>query len=288
MNTGCPLCSQEYPDPFYSFPHFSIERCRNCGAWITLPKPTSENAVECNYEDDYYEAWAVNEQGLGNLIKIKTATFNIVLKNLERFIRPGNLLDIGCAMGFSLAAAQIRGWSPYGVDISSYAGNIARRTFGDRIYIGDFLKINLPKDFFDAVTMYDLFEHISNYGDAISKVKETIKKGGMLVIVTPSTSSLSAKIYRGFWPHIKFEHKIYMNPCNISVFLNKHGFEVLKIKNTLKVLNLYYVFSQFKKYPLPLVTRTAKALERLIPQKIKLKTLCVPCGEMSVFAKRLK
>jgi SAM-dependent methyltransferase len=266
-----------------------IERCCNCGIWITTPPPTNslKQTVECEYEDDYYTSWAINEQGFENLKKIKSATFDIILKTLEKFLKPGTLLDVGCAMGFSLDEAKNRGWNPYGIDISRYACKIARQNFGDNVYIGEFLKTDLPRDFFYAVTMHDFMEHLDKPDCAISKAKNILKKGGILVIVTPSTSSLTAKIFGRFWPHIKFEHKIYMNPYNISVFLRRYNFRVLEVKNTLKVFNLCYVINQFKKYPLPFITTTMNILERLIPQQIKLKTFCVSCGEISVFAKKL-
>ncbi|MFA4888562.1 MAG: class I SAM-dependent methyltransferase, partial [Candidatus Omnitrophota bacterium] len=51
----------------------------------------------------------------------KIYTFQMRLDDIEKYSSGKKILDIGCAMGLFLEAAQMRGWDPYGIEVSEYA-----------------------------------------------------------------------------------------------------------------------------------------------------------------------
>ena len=51
-------------------------------------------------------------------------------------VTPGVALDVGCSMGIVLDQLRQRGWTPYGVDVSAYATEYARREFGLNVFTG--------------------------------------------------------------------------------------------------------------------------------------------------------
>ena len=116
------------------------------------------------------------------------ARTELTLAMLERLgIRaPARVLDVGCGWGATLEALERRGYQAAGVDIS-------RRTLEqldrpDRVlYIAD-LSRDLPADAggFDAVLALDVIEHIDDDGDAVSKLGQLARPGGVVIVSVPA------------------------------------------------------------------------------------------------------
>ena len=70
------------------------------------------------------------------------------------------MLDVGCATGEFLAAAKARGWEGYGVETSAIAADYAARTYGVQIHVGALDSVPWPAGWFDAVTLWDVIEHV--------------------------------------------------------------------------------------------------------------------------------
>ncbi len=135
---SCDICNGKGFLPYFKnvINGCSILKCKNCGVWILDPIPSDEDREKL-YQDDYYARWGYGADNLESIRGIKKKFYSAVLKDIETYIKPAKILDIGCAMGFSLEAASERGWQPYGIEISEFAAKIAKKVFGDNIKIGD-------------------------------------------------------------------------------------------------------------------------------------------------------
>jgi cyclopropane fatty-acyl-phospholipid synthase-like methyltransferase len=99
---------------------------------------------------------------------------------------PARVLDVGCGWGTTLEALERRGYQTAGVDIS-------RRTLEklDRperlLYTAD-LSRDLPPEAsgFDTVLALDVIEHIDDDRDAVTKLEQLARPGGVVIVSVPA------------------------------------------------------------------------------------------------------
>lgn len=189
-----------------------------------------------------------------------------------------SLLDVGCGLGVFLELAKKAGVKKVmGVEISNFAIKECKKK-GLSVYR------KFPKGNFDIVTLQDSIEHFTNPIDELQKVYKVLKPGGLLLVITPDTASLSKKVLGRFWFHWKKdEHLSYFNPKNIRIFLEKNGFEIIKIQPAKQYLTLRYVLERAKSR---LPQSIWKTVMMLTNSKIFNLVFPVTIGEMEVWARK--
>lgn len=182
---------------------FGLRHCDACGLEFMWPQPSWEE-IERIYSADYYATWDMKEGESESTGRMKRLTFARRLRELRPLVSAGRVLDIGTATGFFLDEVKlVPGYEPYGIEVSEYAGGIARGKFGaDRIHIGTLETAPFPPDFFAAVTMSDLIEHVQDPHRALQQTRRLLQPGGVAMIVTPDAASLSRKVLGGRWTHL--------------------------------------------------------------------------------------
>lgn len=261
-------------------------KCSGCGLVYINPQP-SDTEIAALYSEDYYKPWGLDTDS-STVSEMKIFTFDEKLAAVERFIGKGKVLDIGCATGFFLEAARKRGWDVFGVEISPYSAAIAKERFGeDRVFNGP-LEGALYKDtFFDAVFMSDLIEHVKDIGGFLREVFRIVRRGGIIAIVTPNIESLSYRLMRSSWPHLKMEHLYYFSSSTMKRLLEREGFNPVHSSAATKALNLSYIERQFSTYPMPVLTPALKMMARVLPEWLKNRKLMVHTGELFVIAEKV-
>lgn len=249
------------------------------------PIPTAEK-LRTIYQEDYYKSWGITCDNGDSTRCMKHDTFRNRIKRLSGLIKPRKVLDVGCATGFFLEAAAQEGWTVFGVELSEYAAAMARKTFGDHIFSGTLEEAHYADGFFDLVTLSDIVEHIPCPLDFLHEARRILSQDGMLMIVTPDVTSLTAKLMGRRWSHFKEEHLHYFSPETIARLLGESGFAVESIEPATKCLNIAYIVNQFKVYPHPLITPLCRGAELMLPTSFMKKNMQFRCGEMLVLAKK--
>jgi 2-polyprenyl-3-methyl-5-hydroxy-6-metoxy-1,4-benzoquinol methylase len=281
----CPVCdSTKFHEKFKKSESNFIE-CHKCGFITIFPRPDPMD-IEKIYSQTYYKSWGM-EKGENTAVRdMKMKTASRLLRQIDKFKNNGNLLDIGCAAGHFLETAAQQGWQCYGVEISEYSATLAKEKFGDRIYCCSFEDAPLPEAFFDCIIMSDVLEHFQNPNPVLRKIWTILKEDGIMVVVTPDSGSLSARLLKSKWTHFKLEHLIYFNRRNINSYLNKFNFISLEIRAAVKSLNLQYIQSQFTVYPHSVITPVINFLNRLLPGCFLRMNMSFILGDMLVIARK--
>ncbi len=147
--------------------------------------------------------------------------------------RIDKILDLGCGQGEFLNICQGKGLVCYGVDASSYAIEKAKKVKGK------FFKLNLEKDklpfsdeSFDAVTAFDLIEHLKQPEFVFSEAVRVLRKGGLFFITSPNADFILANFFGRFIPgdptHVNIQGKDYWLKK-----LKAIGFKTIEIKSCL-------------------------------------------------------
>ncbi len=237
--------------------HPTIVKCRRCGMIYANPRLDSQ-AIDDNYsrvDDPLYI-----EEREGRIL-----TFRRNLLPLEPLIRtrpPHKLLDVGCHIGVMLEIAQERGWESMGVEPSAWAAARARER-GLNVVNATLAKANLPPDSFDAVTMWDVVEHLTNPAADLAQVHRVLKPGGVVGIHTIDIESPLARLMGKRWPWLMEMHLYYFSPRTLSRMLRQIGFQTEKIIYQGRYLRLGYLLTRVEPYSRPLAGALSAVSRRL-------------------------
>jgi len=222
-------------DPQYGYRHLE-------------PLPTSEE-LERFYVEKYFSDIAKSNTralGIKRLMKeddekqfelnwLSATRWRDIFDILNQNLSDGqkrSLLDVGCGLGhFGQYMAQA-GYRVSGIEPSRYAQEVAR-SFGINIYsaIEDCLQAG---QYFDAITLLYVLEHIPDPVDMLKKVQKLMKKDSLLVIMVPndfSTLQVSAcnKLGLAPWWIAIPDHINYFNFESIVKLVEQLGFQVIEI-----------------------------------------------------------
>jgi 2-polyprenyl-3-methyl-5-hydroxy-6-metoxy-1,4-benzoquinol methylase len=165
------------------------------------------------------------------------------MNRVNKYKPAGNLLDVGCALGFFVELALSRGYDAYGFDPSSYAVGEAGKLVGSkRIKKGTITSVTYPTKSFDVITMFDVFEHLSDPGADIAKLSTLLKDDGIMVIATGDTESSMAKTLRRRWTfYIPPQHLFFFNKKTMTTLLARYNLKTIEWFRIGKWLSLRYV-----------------------------------------------
>lgn len=277
--TRCPLCGSAARRDFVKFDQ-EFHSCSACRLGFIHPPPLPDE-IEKIYNKNYYDSWGI-DSAENSTERMKQATFHDKLALIEaRMPAKGRILDIGCATGFFLDAARQRGWECHGVELSPYSSEIARDKIGrDRIFTGQLAEARFADDFFDAVVMTDVIEHVAAVRPFMAEVARILKPGGIAAITTPDPHSLSRRLLGRHWPHYKREHLLYFSADALSLLMTTLGFRRLSLTPGTKTLTLAYLNLQLQTYPVPLLTPLAGLMAKLLPESVCQQNFRIYSGEL--------
>lgn len=259
----CYLCEKASPSKFFKKLGYWILKCPNCGLLSLDFNKDYSSFLHSYYQKGYFtgdnsaRAYADYEKDKANVYK----NSRNLLNKIKYFKKKGNILDIGCAMGFFLEEAEKAGFESFGVEVSKYAYSFANSKFGQRIYLGAIEEFFQRKDklkyfsnvLYDVVTLSDLIEHVKDPRSILQNLKKSLKKDGVIVIQTGDADSLWAKLMGKNWHFFAPpQHLYFFSRRTITELLNQAGFEVIKITHEGKYISLRYLFHMLRYANIPL------------------------------------
>jgi 2-polyprenyl-3-methyl-5-hydroxy-6-metoxy-1,4-benzoquinol methylase len=141
---------------------------------------------------------------------------------------------VGCGNGDFLELTERVGWEAFGVEVSDRAANFARSK-GLKVICGTLETAGYAPGFFDAVTMWDVLEHLPNPRRALEESHRLLKGGGFLIVRVPNTNFQLLKaflregILRGQRNSLQANlHLNHFSAANLRRLLTSTGFEVLR------------------------------------------------------------
>lgn len=97
--------------------------------------------------------------------------FDFKIWYITKFLKPENVLDVGCGTGIVLKELKSRGVAVKGIDISQAALDKLPDSLKEYCSIGDIRDIPFPDKSFDVVLCGDVLEHIVKQ-DIVKSLKE--------------------------------------------------------------------------------------------------------------------
>lgn len=233
---GRPL-NPSITNPSYGIPE-NLVRCLRCGVVFANPLP-SEETLRSLYGKMKDETYLEEEEG-----RRRMAEESLLL--MERFVRPGRLLDVGCFSGFFLDVAQKRGWEGIGIEPSSWARKFAEEKFGLQILERTLKEASFPEATFDAVSLIDTLEHLRDPKGDLLEARRILKPEGVLYLSAPDIGSLAARLLGNRWWGFRQEHLVYFSKKTLSDLLEKVGFVILSRRAYRRVFTIEALLRRLK------------------------------------------
>lgn len=223
----CPLCGAADFEPVVAKDGFRMVACRSCALWYLNPMP-SEARLATLYEEDYFanqNSLRAGYEDYGTRGEDFRELFAYRLKSLPPAVAGGRLLDVGAGFGYLLDAAKEQFSECWAVERSPDA--VAVLGGKGTIRQGTLAEVDLPDEYFDVVSLQDCLEHFRDPRAALARVREVLRPGGCVILVTPNSDSLLARMQRRSWVSLKFpEHVVLFQAATLARILDESGFMV--------------------------------------------------------------
>jgi SAM-dependent methyltransferase len=149
----------------------------------------------------------------------------------EHLAHGKRLLDAGANFGHFLSVARGR-YDARGVEISKAAVDWSIEHFGVESHAASIYE--LPPSLagpYDAVTLWDVIEHVPRPEEALVALRRVLAPGGLLYLSTPDAGSRVARAMGKHWHYLDpVQHIVLFDRENLSRVLRRAGFEVVGVR----------------------------------------------------------
>ena len=234
----CNLCGSAEYSQLHVVHGYTIVRCNQCRLVFLNPRPVASDLASIYDTESYYGGTAEFENvvvGYADYLALRDH-LHFVVNELMRPLKgltPGLSLDLGCSMGLVMDEFRQHGWTPHGVDVSSYATEYARNELGLNAFTGTIDQVDLPPESVDLATMLLTIEHIPDPKSALRSVRQLLKPGGVLIVATHDVEGIWPKLVGPRWRHYNMpEHIYYFSRRTLTQMLSEVGFHTFKVAET--------------------------------------------------------
>jgi SAM-dependent methyltransferase len=222
-----------------------ILRCRACRLGFRQMRAEDEELLQLYHKLDS-SVYQLELRG-----RSKTAVQHLAI--VHRYLSPGRLLDVGCASGLFLRCAADAGWKVVGVEPSKMLCDEARRMLAGQgeLICTTLQESSLPMSSFDAVTLWDVLEHVRDPLQFMSACGALLKPGGHLFVNVPDLDSPQARVLRARWPLLLPEHLNYFNHKSLRLCGERAKLTWLHFGRRRAYFSLAYVVYRLAQHHIP-------------------------------------
>jgi SAM-dependent methyltransferase len=180
--------------------------------------------VKSSFDQDYFSTEAYAEVSYKPYSQYWWS--NRYYANLVKKFGPasGRILEIGCGLGH-LLGWLVEQYELFGTDINPWALSEACQNVPEANYLvlaAEDLGV-FPDEMFDVVIAKHVVEHLPDPEPAIAEISRLLVPGGLLLLATPNTSSISRSMKKDDWIGFK-------DPTHVSLWTPQQWIETLRNK----------------------------------------------------------
>ncbi|HEV3085657.1 MAG TPA: class I SAM-dependent methyltransferase [Candidatus Elarobacter sp.] len=214
---GCPLCGQLHPARAFAV-NFgmtaSVAECAGCRIAYQTPRPSP--AASLAYMNMRWRSQDAYVADAGQ----QRARAETQLQLLAPLVpEGGRVLDFGAGPGTFVRVAREAGWEAVGVERSESARERARSANSVEL---------LPDpagagDGFDAITMWDVVEHLRDPQRIVETLRPLLRRGGWMIFETGNWESWRRVEFGDAWGLYLFDHQFYFSPASLQSLVSRAG-----------------------------------------------------------------
>ena len=193
------------------------------------PTPTPEQ-LDSAYDDSYYGQG--KEKFTSSVEKVLEHFRRARAARVCRFIQPSaRILDIGCGNGRFLSYLIEQGFEAYGTELPGKAAERASQIPNLKLKTGRLASVDFEENFFDCISMWHVFEHLTEPKEALQIIRKILKPDGYLMMSLPNIDSIQSRLFRGKWLHLDPpKHLFFLGATDLISQMKGLGFSLIKQK----------------------------------------------------------
>lgn len=156
-----------------------------------------------------------------------------ISRRLQKQAAEIHLLDVGCSSGAFLGTARALGFRTEGVEPATQAAQSAIQS-GFKVHIGTLLEAGFPAEHFDAITLFEVIEHIKEPLALLKECRRIIRTNGVLMIGTGNAARWTVSFMKSRWQYFRIEHHgghiSFYNLRSLHLLAARTGFVLEKLE----------------------------------------------------------
>jgi len=277
----CPVCFSASVWSRAQIRTHVVRECSRCKCRYLAQFP-DEESLRALYNSDYFESGQALDHGYDTAQSDRAVkkTNDRRLALLRKLVpAQARVLEVGAGTG-RFGKAMSGEFEYVGIDLSDDAARRARAE-GLEVYCASLFDFVNTGSGFDAVTLFHVFEHLSDPHDALARIKDLLKPGGALVLITPDTESWLCAVSGHRWVSYKFpEHLILYSRSALIELLEHSGFEIITAQSDHEYCEHEFLLTRLEQLS-PLAAAAARVVLSILPSPLP-----VSSGSIRIVARR--
>jgi 2-polyprenyl-3-methyl-5-hydroxy-6-metoxy-1,4-benzoquinol methylase len=180
-----------------------------------------------HYDDEYHKAIA--KAGEGSAPDRWSGQRRVI----SRFKSGGAILDLGCSSGGFLSTMSARLWKLHGIELEESTAARARSRTGAEVFVGDIMEAPFPAATFDAITCFDVLEHVYDPRAFLTKIQHWLKPGGIFYTMLPNIESWEAVTFGSYWYGLELpRHLFHFSPRSLRYLLRSLNYREVYLRTS--------------------------------------------------------
>ena len=230
--SSCPVgCNAPLQTTSIVLPEGALLRCTSCGQWVS--QCNEVRYVLSMQEFDDPQGTLPSAGSTARRFKLGGKWLGKIGQMLAKPAQEIQLLDVGCSSGVFLRIATQLGYQAEGVEPATRAAQAAQAA-GLKVHHGLLQDIGFAAGSFDAVTLFEVIEHLKEPLSLLKECRRILKPGGVMLIGTGNAASWTAAAMGSRWEYLHIDghggHVSFFNPASMALLAQRSGFALEKIE----------------------------------------------------------
>lgn len=239
----CSLCGSQNAEFFlrtfdrYSESNktFNLYRCINCGLISISPLPVQETLSNVTVDHDVNPFFYFHNSHKEILDRLYSFFHPYLvkwrIKQIEKTVGTGRLLDVGCGNGTFIYELKQRLWDVTGVESNSKKAVFAKNTLGLNVLPNMESLLMKYNNYYDMITFWHSFGSISDFKKTLNQASKLLHPDGFLLIALSNWRSLDFWFYKNYWSALDAPRRFHhFAPRQIKFLLSQSGLVLEKTK----------------------------------------------------------
>ncbi len=229
---SCPLgCAAPFAATELVLPEGALLRCTECGQLVSQVDTARYWAtMEQFNRTDFHRPGPRERERLQQVARRRLLA---IAKLLGKPPQEARLLDVGCSRGYFVETAAALGFASEGVEPAQQIAAEARAR-GLTVHAGLLEEQHFPDGCFDALTLFEVIEHLREPRPLLTEVRRVLKPGGVLLLSTGNTASWTVAIMGARWDYFHIArdggHISFFHPGSLGLLAARCGFSIERIE----------------------------------------------------------
>jgi 2-polyprenyl-3-methyl-5-hydroxy-6-metoxy-1,4-benzoquinol methylase len=232
--TACPVgCEAALEPTDIVLPEGALLECTACGQ---LGSQVTEvlywNTMAAFDEPDFNQPAGRELERRNDVAKRRLGR---IVAMLGKSVRPLRLLDVGRSRGQFVAAAVAMSLDAEGVEPAPHIAQAARAA-GLKVRSGLLEDQHYPDAAFDAVTLFEVIEHLKAPLPLMRECARILRSRGILCLTTGNAASWTATAMREKWDYFDMRkdagHVSFFNPRSLALLARRANLELASVRTS--------------------------------------------------------